>query len=199
MASQTEHEQNYHRIISRLPALPDPLHPISQTLFAETKARGGHVLNLHLATAHAPRLVETKRPFSMALRNECQTSRALRELTILRTGQILDCPYELDHHIPLALKAGISQAQIDALSSWREQASLFNAQEQALLAFLDEFFARIGEVSDATFAPMQAQFSPQEIVELIFTATTYQTNAYILKSLRIIRDESHVRATPGKF
>lgn len=199
MASKTDHDQDYHRIISRLPALPDPLDPITQTLFAETRARGGHVLNLHLATAHAPRLVETKRPFSMALRNECQASRALRELTILRTGMILDCPYELDHHIPLALKAGISQAQIDALSSWRTQTALFNAQEQALLGFLDDLFANRGDVSDANFAQMQLHFSAQEIVELLFTATTYQANAYILKSLRIAKDEAHVRATPGKF
>ena len=199
MAGKQDHPQDYHRIISRLPALPQPLDPISAKLFSDTQARGGHVLNLHLTTAHAPRLVETKRPFSMALRNECQMSRALRELTIVRTGLILNCLYELDHHIPLALQSGITQAQIDALGEWQKHAVLFSPQEQALLRFLDELFANQGDVSDAVFATLSAHFAPQEIMELLFTATTYQANAYILKSLRIQKDQPHVRATPGKF
>jgi alkylhydroperoxidase family enzyme len=135
----------------------------------------------------------------MALRNECQMSRALRELTIVRTGLILNCPYELDHHIPLALQSGITQAQIDALVEWQKHAVLFSPQEQALLRFLDELFANQGDVSDAVFAALSAHFALQEIMELLFTATTYQANAYILKSLRIQKDQPHVRATPGKF
>jgi AhpD family alkylhydroperoxidase len=188
-----------HRRISRLPPLPAPLDPICRRLFDETRERGGHVLNLHVATAHAPRLVETKRPFSMALRSECEAPRALRELAILRTGLMLDCPYELDHHAPLALRAGVTQAQIEGLGDWSAHRSLYDDRQQALLAFLDEMFGRAGEVSDAIFEDMRRQFSPREIVELIYTATTYYGTALVIKSLRIVEDEPHVRATPGRF
>jgi AhpD family alkylhydroperoxidase len=199
MANSHGDSEDYHRRISRLPPLPAPLDPICARLFEETRARGGHVLNLHIATAHAPRLVETKRTFSMSLRNECEAPRALRELAILRTGMILDCPYELDHHMPLALQAGVTQAQIDALGDWTQYRDLYDARQRALLAYLDEMFGRAGEVSDATFEDMRQQFSPREIIELIYNATTYYGTALVIKSLRIEKDEAHVRATPGKF
>ena len=199
MSGDQQDPENYHRQICRLPPLPSPLDPICQKLFDETRARGGHVLNLHIATAHAPRLVETKRPFSMSLRNDCEAPRALRELAILRTGLMLDCPYELDHHVPLALQAGVTQAQIDALKDWTKSRGIFDVRQQALLTYLDEMFANAGNVSDETFAQMRAHFSPREIVELIYNATTYYGTAMVIKSLRIQNDETHVRATPGKF
>ena len=199
MPGDQHDDENYHRQISRLPPLPSPLDLICQKLFDETRARGGHVLNLHVATAHAPRLVETKRPFSMSLRNDCEAPRALRELAILRTGMMLDCPYELDHHVPLALKAGVTQVQIDALKDWTKSRDLYDARQRALLAYLDEMFGNSGNVSDATFTEMSRQFSPREIVELIYNATTYYGTAMVIKSLRIQNDETHVRATPGKF
>jgi AhpD family alkylhydroperoxidase len=199
MANADAGDEDFHRRISRLPPLPSPLDPICRRLFDETRERGGHVLNLHIATAHAPRIVETKRPFSMALRNECEAPRGLRELAILRTGMMLDCPYELDHHIPLALKAGVTQAQIDALGDWTARLEVYDERQRALLAFLDEMFGRAGEISDATFGEMSRQFSPREIVELIYNATTYYGTALVIKSLRIETDAPHVRATPGKF
>ncbi len=199
MTGGQDKSEDFHRQISRLPSLPAPLDPICEKLFRETNERGGHVLNLHIATAHAPRLVETKRPFSMSLRNDCEAPRALRELAILRTGLLLNCPYELDHHIPLALKAGVTQAQIDALGDWAARRTIYDEPQQALLHFIDEMFGKAGEVSDSTFAEMQKHFSSREIVELIYNATTYYGTALVIKSLRIQNDDAHVRATPGKF
>jgi len=187
------------RKVSRLPPLPQPLDPIIEELFADTRRRGGEPLNLHHTTGHAPKLSRARRMMTVALRNDCKTSRKLRELTILRMSHINDCPYERDHHEPLGLRAGLTREQLDALPDWRNHRHLFNAEERALLAYVDALGIDRGDVDDATFAAMEEHFSPQEIVEITYCATTYLANAIVVKAFRIERDLPHIRAAPGKF
>jgi len=185
--------------ISRLPPLPEPLDPIIEELFADTTSRGGHVLNLHLTKAHAPKLARAGRPLTRALRNECISPRLLREIAIVRTSILVGCAYELHHHRPLVLAAGLSEAQFNALRDWRPQRHLFNASQQALLAYVDCLCMEKGEVDDATFAAMKKHFSPQEIVELTLCATHYYASGLFMKAMQIVIDEPHKKAAPGKF
>ncbi|HXF53770.1 MAG TPA: carboxymuconolactone decarboxylase family protein [Hyphomicrobiaceae bacterium] len=187
------------RKVSRLPPLPQPLDPIIEELFADTRRRGGEPLNLHHTTGHAPKLSKARRMMTVALRNDCKTPRKLRELTILRMSHINDCPYERDHHEPLGLRAGLTQEQLDALPDWKTHRHLFSEEERALLAYVDALGIDRGEVDDATFADMEKHFSPQEIVEITYCATTYLANAIVVKAFRIERDLPHIRAAPGKF
>jgi AhpD family alkylhydroperoxidase len=187
------------RKVSRLPPLPQPLDPIIEELFADTRRRGGEPLNLHHTTGHAPKLSKARRIMTVALRNDCKTPRKLRELTILRMSHINDCPYERDHHEPLGLKAGLTRQQLDALADWRKHQGLFTDEERALLAYVDGLGIDRGNVDDATFAAMEKHFSPQEIVEISYCATAYLANAIVVKAFRIERDQPHIRAAPGKF
>jgi AhpD family alkylhydroperoxidase len=184
---------------SRLPPLPEPLNPIIRELFEDTARRGGHILNLHLVMAHAPKLAQAGRPSARALRDDCVSSRLLRELAIVRVSILAGCVYELHHHYPLLLKAGASEAQAQALIDWRSQNHLFDAKEQALLAYVDCLGLNKGDVDDATFAAMQKHFSAQEIVELTLCATNYYGLALFMKAMKIKLDEGHKQAAPGKF
>ena len=56
-----------------------------------------------------------------------------------------------------------------------------------------------GEISDATFSAMEKHFSAQEIVEILYNSTTYYGNGLFMKALRIVKDEPHKKAAPGKF
>ena len=60
------------RKVSRLPPLPQPLDPIIEELFADTRRRGGEPLNLHHTTGHAPKLSKARRVMTVALRNDCK-------------------------------------------------------------------------------------------------------------------------------
>ena len=71
-----------------------------------------------------------------ALRYDVVTPALLREMAILRTGQILHSEYELDQHIPLARACGITDAQIAALPDWRAS-YLFDEKQRALLAYTE--------------------------------------------------------------
>ena len=196
--TDASHRLPHTRKISRLPALPEKVDPIIEQRFAEQRQRGAEPLNLHLVQAHAPKLAKSRGDFAWTLRNDTKLGRRLLELTILRTARIIDCAYELDHHVPLGLQAGLSAAQIDATQNWRAHASLFDERERALLAYLDQLCDR-GNVDDATHAAAAAHFTAQEIVELCYCATSYYANGMFVRAMRIEIDAAHVKAAPGKF
>jgi alkylhydroperoxidase family enzyme len=188
-----------HVKVSRLPPLPRPLDPIVAELFENTRKRGGHILNLHKVTGHAPKLTSAKRPFTYALRNDCDVARLYRELAICRTAINVECDYELHHHHPLALQAGLTQAQFNALRQWQAKAELFDAKQKAVLSFVDEMTLNKGQVSEATFKLLSDHFAPQEIIEIAYNSTSYYASGLFMKALAIEPDEPHKKAAPGKF
>ena len=56
-----------------------------------------------------------------------------------------------------------------------------------------------GVVSDKTFQILADHFSPQEIIELAYNATSYYASGLFMKALAIEPDEPHKKAAPGKF
>jgi alkylhydroperoxidase family enzyme len=188
-----------HVKVSRLPPLPRPLDPVVAELFENTRKRGGHILNLHKVTGHAPKLTSAKRPFTYALRNDCDVPRLYRELAICRTAINVECDYELHHHHPLALQAGLTQAQFNALRQWQAKAELFDTKQKAVLAFVDEMTLNKGQVSESTFKLLADHFSPQEIIEIAYNSTSYYASGLFMKALAIEPDEPHKKAAPGKF
>ena len=197
--SATEESYHHTRQVSRLPPLAEVLDPVLKENFDRIRARGGHILNLHRVSGHAPELARVRGEFVWGLRDACQASRQMRELAIVRVAYLLDCDYELDHHMPLAKRAGISDEQIQGLAHWRDKQALFTAPQLALLAYLDAMFGNQGEVDDAAFEALAQHFSPREIVELTMCATSYFANAFFVKALRVEKDEPHIRAAPGRF
>lgn len=191
---------DYHRKVSRLPGLPKPLDPVTAELFEETKARGGLTLNLHRVACHAPEMQRAKRQMTMVLRNECESSRLVREMVIMRTANMIGCAYELNQHEFMAKRAGMSDAQIAALAGdWTRKADLFDDGQKAMLAYLDQLIGKKGEVDDATFAGMTKFYSPREIVEITQLSTAYLGTGLFIKAMQIEIDPPEVKATPGKF
>lgn len=170
--------------VSRLPPLPDPpTDPILLELQEDTRSRGGEVINLHLTLGHAPKIAKARRALSGALRREAVTPRVLRELVILRTAQIVRSDYELNQHYPMALKAGLTQQQIDEVARWRGS-KLFDDKQRAVLAYVEQLLAA-GDVDDATFATLSSHFTPQEIIEISVTATNYYGTGLLTRALKI--------------
>ena len=171
--------------VSRLPPLADPPDdPLLRELFAETRRRGGQVINLHLTLGHAPKVFRARRIIATTLRYEAAAPRALCELAIIRTAQILGGDYELNQHIPMALEAGLTREQLDEVANW-EDSDLFDDKQLAVLAYVEAMAADQGEVDDYTFAALARVFTPQEIVELTVTIATYYGTALIIKALGI--------------
>ncbi len=171
--------------VSRLPPLEDPpADPDAREFFADTRRRGGQVINLHLTLAHAPKIAKGRRALANALRYEAVSPRALRELAIVRTAQIVGGDYELNQHVPMALEAGLTRAQLDAVESW-QRSTLFDDRQHALLAYVEAMCVNRGEVDDKIYADFARFFTPQEIVELTVTIGNYYGTGLIVKALAI--------------
>jgi alkylhydroperoxidase family enzyme len=184
--------------ISRLPRVPEqPSDPDTLAAFNTIRARGGQLINLHLTLGHAGKIFHARQMLTLAMRFDAVTSRALRELTIMRTAQIGGSHYEMAQHAPIALACGYTQAQLDGLDKW-QQPGLFVDKDRALLAYVDQVVGRNGDVDDAVFENLARFFTPREIVELTITATQYVTTGLLTRSLRIKPESDGRRAAPNR-
>jgi alkylhydroperoxidase family enzyme len=177
--------------VSRLPALAEPLDPPVTAIFDGIRQRGNRVLNVHRASAHAPKVLQAHSSFAAALRNELSLPRPLSELIILRISQIEDADYQWGAHLRMAREQGLAAEKIEALGSWRSS-SVFDRKERAALAYAEEV-TRDGRVSKATFVEIEDVFDPQKIVELTALASYYAGNSRYVKALGIKRDDADER------
>jgi alkylhydroperoxidase family enzyme len=194
--SAQEQKPVEERQISRLPPLPQPLDPILQEMFAKRRAQGGDIINLQIATGHAPQFTRAASAMAFTIRFDAKTPRQLRELIIMRTAQIVGSGYEINQHIPLMKMCGFSEAQIAALPQW-QASNLFDDRERATLGYVEQM-AHGGDVDDPTFAALQKYFTTQEIVEITYTVGSYYANGLLTKALRIEVEKDGRETVAGK-
>jgi alkylhydroperoxidase family enzyme len=106
----------------------------------------------------------------------------MRELMILRSAQIHGADYQWDDHVRMALDAGVSEAEIKALDSWRAS-PLFDPATRAALALTEQMIE--GTVDEDTLKQLAAYFDATERVELIVTAGFYCMVPRVLDALRL--------------
>ena len=169
--------------IARVPVEANPADPDARALLDTYRARG-QPINLNLVSAISPKLAKARGELTRAIRYESVVPRPLRELTILRTAQLMGGEYEIHQHSVAALACGFSQPQLDALARW-PASDLFSEKQRALLAYLDEAIGRKGEVGDKTFAELSHHFSPREIVEVTMIAAQYMGTSMFTNALRV--------------
>lgn len=89
----------------------------------------------------------------------------LKELIKIRASMINQCAYCIEMHTTEALKAGIEQQKLFAISAWRES-PLFDEQERAVLALTDEMtlIANSG-LSDASYQTCLEQLGEEELAQ----------------------------------
>ena len=88
--------------------------------------------------------------------------KGLLELIKIRASQINGCAYCLQHHITLARKLGVPSVKLDLVAAWRD-AGVFSPRECAALGWT-ESLTRLdgGEVPDAAYSAVRAEFSLEE-------------------------------------
>jgi len=138
--------------------------------------------NLYKALANHPALVAAWTEFSKTLRHDTRTPRALRELVILRGAQLMRSEYEWAQHLAMARKAGVTEAQIQHLPSWRTS-SHFDAREKAALA-LGEAVTQ-GRVNDAVHAEAMRHFDHHDYVEIALVAAFYAMVGRMLDAMGV--------------
>ncbi|MGD9591027.1 MAG: carboxymuconolactone decarboxylase family protein [Candidatus Berkiella sp.] len=146
-----------------------PLKDIPTEIAQQIHNLGGKPLNIYKALANNPHLLKAWLDFAYQLRNG-QTSRALREIMILRTAQLADSDYEMTQHLKMAQKAGVPQVQIDQLAKW-QHSEAFNQIEKAALTLTEAVFNN--QVTDQIYQNLAKHFDDADMIELLLTASFY--------------------------
>ena len=159
-----------------------PLADFEPALKKRLEELWGKPPNLYRALANHPPLVAVWSEFSKVLRHDTRTPRALRELVILRGAQLIRSEYEWAQHLSMARKAGVREAQIKALTTWRTSPE-FDAREKAALA-LGEAVSD-GHVGDDVYAEAMRHFDAHDYVEIALVAAFYAMVGRMLDAMGV--------------
>jgi AhpD family alkylhydroperoxidase len=120
-----------------------------------------------------------------AVRNHSALDAGVRELVILRVAVLNRAPYEFDAHVPHALAAGCSQADIDAtrLQPLPAHAGWSPAAVAALA--LADAMTRSVQVPDTVFDAVAVHFDAQGKVELVAAIAAYNMVSRFLEALHV--------------
>ena len=157
--------------------------PLVERIVAER----GSVLHLYQMLLHSPPLAEGWLAYLTAVRHRLTISGALRELIIMRVAMLNGAPYEADQHKPIALKEGVTPAQLDALGQW-DAADCYEATQRAVLRLTDAM------TRDIHFAPaivdsVREHLGERGTVEVAATIAAYNMVSRFLEALQIHSDD----------
>jgi AhpD family alkylhydroperoxidase len=114
----------------------------------------------------------------------------LRELVVLRTAYLMDCPYELGQHRDVARTAGVSSDEINAITSESDwETADFNRVELAVLHLTTELLTT-RSVSAAVFDQVHMALGSEATVEVLMVINRYSGLALMLNALDVDLDES---------
>ncbi len=161
----------------------DPNRPEASALAARVIEERGSILHLYAMLMHSIPVAEGWLAFLTAIRQRCALPGAIRELMILEVAHLNGARYEAEQHAPIALREGLTAAQIRALPDWRESA-LFDAAQRASLAYCDAITQSI-HVPAEVFTAVRNHFDERLLVELTATISAYNMVSRFLEALGI--------------
>lgn len=151
------------------------------TALARTMPPGVAPLVLFRTMARNPRVFG--KMFAGGLLDKGALSLRQREVVIDRTTARLGAEYEWGVHIAFfAGKVGFDAERIAATVHGPAYASSWSADEQALLAAVDDLVDR-RTIGDETWARLAAHFDEAQIIEVIALAGYYHTISFLCRAL----------------
>lgn len=142
-----------------------------------------HALNIYKVLPHAGKAGEAFLVMAQALLREGVFDPQLRELAIIRVGELCGSAYEVHQHTRIGRKVGLSDAQMLSLKVGADQ-SVLTATEKLVVLFTDEVVNKV-KASEEVFARMQAQFGHAEIAELLMVIGYYMMVSRFLENFEV--------------
>jgi 4-carboxymuconolactone decarboxylase len=157
---------------------------------AETAVKNrvnGRDLNLFKVLMHHPDLARRWTVFAgHVLRKQTLPARA-RELLILRIGWLNQAEYEWAQHVEIAKREGISGQEIERIK--RGPKAGWEPLDAMLLQAVDDLFEN-SVISDAVWKALSAQYSTQQMIDLVFTVGQYNMVSWALNSFGVPLDDN---------
>lgn len=167
----------------------------TKQLVSEIATDRGSVLHLYRMLLHSPPVAEGWLKFLTAIRKQCGLADDIRELVIMRVAALNNAPYESDQHRPIALAAGLTPAQVDALAKENPD-PLFDVRQQAVITLTDAMTQAV-QVPGKTMQLAREHFDERTLVELVATIAAYNMAsrflvAFDIQSVDEVVDMGHV-------
>jgi AhpD family alkylhydroperoxidase len=119
-----------------------------------------------------------------------------REMVTVRVTWLRRCEYEWAQHVRMAKTAGLSQEEVDAISTG-PRSTVWGPRDAALLLSVDEILAD-RYVSDETWKRLSEHFDRQQLMDLVFTIGAYDLMAMAFNTFGLELDPGLVGFPPGR-
>jgi 4-carboxymuconolactone decarboxylase len=144
--------------------------------------------NIYKTLAHHVELYNRWSPLGQYLLNGSGLPARDREIAMLRMGWLCQSPYEWSQHARIAQSAdvGLTSADVHRIAAGPD-AKGWGDFDRTLLRMVDELRYDT-QISDATWRALNAKYSPQQIIDVLYTAAQYQLVSMALNSLGVQLD-----------
>lgn len=156
---------------------------VANPLVKRIAGERGSVLHLYRMLLHSPPVAEGWLSLLTAIRQQCELADDIRELVIMRIAALNNAAYEADQHAPIALAAGLSAEQLDALRT-DDPTPWFDEQQSAVIALTDAMTKDI-HVADDVMDRIAKFFDERGTVELVTTVAAYNMVSRFIVALDI--------------
>jgi alkylhydroperoxidase family enzyme len=148
---------------------------------------GDRVLNIFRTMVRAPKAAKgflAWGNYVLSRRNDLPARE--REIVILRIGYLCKAGYEWTQHVPIGVRAGLTEDEVARIKQGAG-APGWSAADQALLQASDELH-HDQFITDATWAALKAHFTDKQCMDVVFTAGQYTQVSMILNSFGVQLD-----------
>lgn len=148
----------------------------------ERARKEGSKMNIINVLAHNPRIVVPYLDMNKVL-FQLAISMREREIAVLRLAHLCDSEYEWFQHVAIGKRAGLDDADIEAIQVGSPLAS-WSDRDAVVMAVVDELQST-ETVSDELWQRLAEHFDREQIFELLFVIGAYKMTAWILNPLKV--------------
>ncbi|MBT9489812.1 MAG: carboxymuconolactone decarboxylase family protein [Rubrivivax sp.] len=171
------------KTVPRVPLVEPGTRPELAATEARLMAARGRVSLLYQVLLNSAPIAAGWEQLLTAVRQQTTVPADLRELVILRVAVLNRASFEFEAHVPHALAAGLSAAQIEAVRAV-QPCALFSDREQQVLALTDAMTRDI-TVPPPLMAALQQAYDARGLVELVTTVAAYNMVSRLLVALDV--------------
>lgn len=146
-------------------------------------AAAKHPLNIYRMLPYVGKAADGFIQMGGALLRDGKLDPGLRELAILRVGQLSRASYEVHQHTRIGRKAGLSDAKMAALVDGAPQVAL-DELERAVVQFTDHLVAHV-KAPDAMFHAMAQRLGAEALAELVMIVGFYMMVSRFLENFEV--------------
>lgn len=110
------------------------------------------------------------------------------ELVIIRVALLRECTYELDHHVRLGRRAGVTTDDVERLRAGAG-AQGWSPRERAILEAVEALHER-SDLTDSEWDELRRHLDDRESIELLLLVGHYEMLATTITVLRIEPDQA---------